>query len=285
MKPNKNKNKNKKEPPKTSKWYLDKILMALPPILVISGIAIALNGVDKGSLQQEIFGLCFLPGTGILITPNVVAYAKKDIKKWKSETFKDKDGDCFKTAIMREKFFYPVSDPSPYHDTLVKGVEREAKRSFLLLIICLILAFFGFLYEALPGSELSEHTKYKYIYEYGYNRNWDIDEVVDGEAFLLLLAVIVLLIPILAYYITRTRCRLRMIRNGEYMAFHTVVSEAEWMEISIRSEEKNGYSRIFKFVHCKFLGIKARKIHDTEAVLILVPDYEYLIPCKNNMEF
>lgn len=70
----------KNETPKTFKWYLDKILMVVTAAFLITGLVIWGVSADNGNMTMMLIGVAMIPGTGLLITPNIILSAVKDSK-------------------------------------------------------------------------------------------------------------------------------------------------------------------------------------------------------------
>lgn len=94
--------------------------------IMMTGIVIAGVSAEKGNRIMMFVGIAMIPGTGLLITPNIILVAIKDNKDWKSRLFKDKHGKSFKGRLHEEDFFYKMEDPSRFHSKVVFGVIREA---------------------------------------------------------------------------------------------------------------------------------------------------------------
>ena len=74
---------------KTKRWYTDKMLTTLVPVLIMMAITFLSFGEDaRGRMTFFTAGFIMLPLTGALVTPNVVGYALKDMKGWKNRMCK-----------------------------------------------------------------------------------------------------------------------------------------------------------------------------------------------------
>lgn len=239
------------ENPKTFKWYLDKIFMAATAAFLIAGFVLWIVSAEKDNMTMMFIGVAMIPGTGLLITPNIVLLAIKDSKEWKSRAFKDRQGRSFKAQLHREDFFYKIDYPLPYHSKIVSGVIREAILNFgvlMILIACIII-----------GSIISLF--------FGMN-------MYHGRAFLFVLIIVSLLIPIFSYNITCSAYRIRTVLRREDSAYHAVVSKVDGSDMCITGQKRNVYK--FKYFRC--LGVRAKEIRDTKVILVFVPDEVYLLP-------
>lgn len=241
------------------------ITVVLVIILILIGLGIAISSADNDDTVGIVIGLALLPGSGIVAAPAAVRSARKDSKKWQEKLFKDEDGDSFRTPLLKERFFYTVTDPSPYHERLLKGVKRRAVTNAVALVVLLILAIAGCLYGLENGPSDPNLTK----------READMDMAQLG---LIVVFLTIFIIPIIAYNITCTIHRVRIVSERKYLAYHAVVTYVDLFEMCITSQEDTQYKREYKFSQCKCLGIRRRKVKNTEVVLFFIPDEVFLIP-------
>lgn len=240
-----------KETPKTFKWYLDKILMVGIAVLVITAYVIWTVATEKDNMTLLYIAAAMIPGTGLLITPNIILSAIKDSRDWRGRLFRDRRGKYFQGQLLREDFFYGIKLPSSYHSKVLFGVIREAVLNSGVWII--LIAYIIIRSIILPI--------------FGMNRYPD-------RAFLFLLIILALLILIVSYNITCSIYRIRTVLRQEYSVYHAIVSKADWSDIYITGTK----GKVYQFEHCRCLGIRAKKIKDTKAILVFVPDEVYLLP-------
>ena len=241
----------KNEKPKTFKWYLDKILMVVTAAFLMTGVVIWIVSTENDNITMMFISVAMIPGTGLLITPNIVLLAVKDSKDWKSRSFKDRRGRSFNNQLHREDFFFKMENPSRFHSKIVLGVVREAilnSGGMMILISCIII-----------GSIM--------LLILGMDR-------YHAGAYLFIFIIVVFLILILSYNITCSVCRIRTVLRREYSVYHAVVSKVDWLDMYITGEKGN----VYKFGYCRCLGVRAKEIHDTNVVLVFVPDEVYLLP-------
>lgn len=221
------------------------MLKILCGILAVTGVALFFAGGINDNIPLIFVGVGMLPAAGIVITPLSVKEAFNDNKSWKSK-FSDQRNRLYKAGMLKS-----VSDMSPYQNKLIWGVRRLALRNLLVLVLIL-----G---AVLVGSFLGIK-----------NRSSDNEFL----SFILLIGIVTFGIPISAYNIACSVCRIRTVKRCEYNAYHTVVKGANGMHMWIMDDKE----RVFKFDYCKRLGIRAKNIHDTELILVFVPDEVYLLP-------
>lgn len=219
-------------------------------ILVLLGALILFAAADMDDSELISLGSGILILVGFLMSPNIILYAIKDNKDWRSKAFKYKREESFEKKIYKEEIFHKLEDASPYHNKIVFGVVREAVLNFGALIILIALALIGLFNTFLFGSGRD-----------------------SSKAFAYITAILVFLIPSFVYNLTCSIYRLRTVLRREYFACRTVVSEVYKFEISIM-----GKNNTYKFSYCRCLGIRAKDVCETNAVLVFVPDEVYLIP-------
>lgn len=244
-------NQEKEKKPRTFKWYLDKTLMVLVAIFLLTGIVICIGAAEDGNTKLMMVGAATIPGTGLLATPNIVLYALKDCKVWKSRAFRAGYRKSFERQIHSEDTFYEIKDSSPYHSKIVAGAIRNAILNFGVLLIFIVIAIAG-------G-----------IYSFFYDMDSD-----SAEAFIFLFGIAVLLIPIFTYHITCSIYRICIVLRHEYSIYYAVVNDVDGSDLYIAGAKGNEY----KLQNCTCLGIRKKEIHDTKVVLAIVPDEVYLIP-------
>ncbi len=84
----KNYSRNKKK--KTTMWYVDKIIAAFIPTLIVTAIVlIGIDDIVNDKLSVAIVGFIMFPCIGIFVTPNIVRYALNDMKNWKDIFYKN----------------------------------------------------------------------------------------------------------------------------------------------------------------------------------------------------
>ena len=260
----KNYKRNKKK--KTTMWYVDKIIAAFIPTLIMT--AIVLIGIDdlvNDKLSLAIVGFIMFPCIGILVTPNIIRYALNDMKNWKDIFYKNGNLHTFKDS----ENFYEVKPPVPFQRKLYFAVLKDQVLNLGTVVFLLI----GFVLFAMVSITHESDADYKgrIIASIIHVK---AERAVGPLAFIMLF-FIVFGIPIMAYYITNTVYKLRVVRRHKYIAYHAIVKEVKTYKLLIRH---NG--RVYKYDYCTCVGIREKKVHDTKAILVFIPDDLFLFPDK-----
>ena len=221
-------------------------------LFVLFGALALLAAADEDDMELMLAGIAILFLTGLLMSPNIIMYAIKESKDWESRVFKDKKGKSFENKLYKESFFYKIEYPASYHDKIVSGVIRESVLNFGGLIILIAVVLGGYIITFLFGFSRDSHKAFAYI-----------------------TAILVFLIPAFTYNLSCSIYRIRTVLRREYFVCHAVVSEVDNFEMRITGEND-----IYKFNYCRCLGIRAKDVHDTKAILAFVPDEVYLFPDK-----
>ena len=101
---------------KTSAWYIDKYLIGFVPVWILTALMFCAFGEsDDGKIPLLYIGLAMFPSLGILVTPNAVRYALKDIQGWKTAVFSK--GNLPK--ISHTESFRKITEPLAFHRKLV----------------------------------------------------------------------------------------------------------------------------------------------------------------------
>ena len=80
-------------------------------------------------------------------------------------------------------------------------------------------------------------------------------------------------IPIFAYYITNAVYKLRIVKRHEYIVYHAIVDKVDTLKLRI-----NNSGMHYEYDYCSCVGIRAKNINKTKAILIFVPDDLLLFP-------
>ena len=239
---------------KTKKWYIDKICVCLIPVwITASAVIMSFSGEDN---IYSIIGFVMFVLIGIIATPNVIGYAIKDMKNW--EIILKSNGNLHKGNPTKD--FYKVGSKVPFEKKLYLSVIKIqlldiwAVITFLLFFV--ILGLFSITHESsYSGGILSAVIHVK-------------AQRADGYLFFILLFIASFWIPILAYYITNTIYKLRVVRKHKYIAYHVI--------------RINNNGKFYKYNYCTCVGIKAKNVHNTKATLVFIPDEVLLFPDKED---
>ena len=257
--------RNKKE--KTTKWYVDKFLAALVPVCVISAITvIAIGYEDDDAIMAA--GCLIFPVLSILISPNAVMYALKDMKDWKKIFYGKGNLESFKATNE----FYPVKAPVPFEKKLFLAVFRDQILDFLTVItilfvgsvVAIILLLSYDSYSVRPGDLLGAVLYVRVRRETGF-------------MFFVLLAIAVFGFPLVCYYITNSINRLRIVTGHKYIAYHAIIWNMDGSIMRINRDERH-----YKYEYCTLVGMRPKKINNTPAVLIFIPDGVFIFQDKDS---
>lgn len=251
---------------KTKKWYIDKICVLLVPVwITASAVVMSFVGKEEESIYSAIGFIMFIL-IGIIVTPNIIRYAINDMKNWEN-VFKTR-GNLHKGYPTKD--FYKVGSKVPFERKLYFSVIKiqllDIWTVIIVLLFFVILGLFSMTHENSPssGGILSAVVRVK-------------SERADGYLFFILLFITSFWIPILAYYITNTVYKLRVVRKHKYIAYHVIVKSVDGYVIRI-----NNKGKFFKYNYCTCVGIKAKNVNNTKATLIFIPDEVLLFPDKEN---
>lgn len=253
---------------KTKRWYIDKMLTTLVPVLIMTAITFLSFGEDAhGRMTFFTAGFIMLPLTGALVTPNVVGYALKDMKGWKTRMFR-KNGNLHKFADDDD--FYHVKSPVSFERRLYLAVFRDELLNMGTVIFVaigvMVIAFFAIATDGAGGHSgdiigAIFHAK---------------AERMVGVFGIALLMLITFGIPVMAYYITNMIYKLRVVRRHDYIAYHAVVAGVDNYKLRINHHS----GRWYKYDYCSCVGIRPKDVHNERATLIFVPDDLLLFPDK-----
>ena len=116
----KNYSRNKKK--KTTMWYVDKIIAAFIPTLIVTAIVlIGIDDIVNDKLSVAIVGFIMFPCIGIFVTPNIVRYALNDMKNWKDIFYKNGNLHTYEDS----ENFYNVKPPVSFQRKLYFAVFKD----------------------------------------------------------------------------------------------------------------------------------------------------------------
>lgn len=232
--------KKERKKERTFIWYFDKLLI----VGTIVAIVAALYFWSKGGT------VIMLPSIGVLITFNLVWYALKDFKDWRKIFTKFK--------LPNDKEYYRMSSDSFVYQ--VKLYLAVLKEEFLNIGTVFFLLMIKILWNAFTFENFSMS---------GYMSR------SVGLAVIGIITIITFAFPIFAYYITNAIYRLRVVRKRDYIVYHAIVGGANSYHLWINYKDK-----IYEYKYYNCVGIRAKNVHDTEAMLVFLPDYVYMFPVK-----
>ena len=250
-----------KEKVQSIKWYFNGILISLMFNLIITALTLFALGVDENNFINYVLGFGIFPLIGIITTPNIVKYVKKDTTKWKHIFYNN--GNLH--LIRGSKDFYRVLTPVSFEKKILSEVYKEQLKNLLVVIGFMIIVIASFLVYIINDHSYSDNVISALI-ELKIKR-------AAGFMFFLTIIFVTFGIPIISFYIANALKKVRVVKNHEYLAYHAIVSGVRSGKVIV-SDNNNHY----KYNYCTCVGIKEKEVHQTPATLIFVPDDVLLFP-------
>lgn len=245
---------------KPLKWYINNILISVILNFIITAITIFVLQPGDGIINY-ILGFSIFPLIGIITTPNIIKYVKKDTQNWKSIFYKN--GNLY--SIKNSKDYYRVKTPVAFEKKILLSIYKQ---QFLnILVVIGIMSFIIFL------SIHHIETDYSYTGNMVDNIIRTRNNRLFGSIFFLMIIFLAFGIPIVAYYITNALKKIKVVRNHEYIAYHAIISSVNNSKIVVYEKNKH-----YTYKYCTCIGIKEKNIHNTKATLIFIPDDVLLFP-------
>lgn len=245
---------------KPLKWYINCILISFMLNLIVTALTVITLQPGDGIINY-IVGFCIFPAIGIITTPNVVKYVKKDTQKWKDIFYKK--GDLHKGKDSND--YYRVDTPVSFEKKILLTIYKNHILNTLVVVGIMAVVIFLSVHHMMndngyTGNVVSNiaHTR--------ANRAF-------GFLFFMMLIFLAFGIPIVAFYIANTLKKIRVVKNHEYIAYHVIVSGVRNSKITIYDKNKH-----YVYNYCTCVGIKEKNIHNTPATLIFIPDDVFLFP-------
>ena len=253
---------NKKD--KSSKWYINCILISVTMTFIVSAVTIFIGG-QGDNIINYLIGSAMFPLIGIITTPNILKYVKKDTTNWK-KIFYD-NGNIHN--IKKSDDYYRIHTPVSFEKEILSVVYKEQLKNFFAVIGIMVLVSVAFFHHIMmkhsySSGIVSAYTEYR-------------AEKAFGFIFFLMIFFLTFAIPLIAYYIANAIKKIKIVKNHEYIAFHAIVSSVRSGKISIYTK-KNHYS----YKYCTCVGIKEKNVHFIPATLIFIPDDVLLFPDDEN---
>ena len=245
---------------KPLKWYINYSLILLMIILIISAITVFVLQPGDGFINY-IIGFSIFPLIGIISTPNIVKYAKKDTEKWKNVFYKNGNLE----SIKNSKDYYRVKKPVSFEKKILSVVYKQQFLNVIVVIAIMAIVIFIGVHHMITDYSYTDNVITNIIHTRA-NR-------LFGTIFFSMIVFITFGIPIIAYYITNALQKIKAVKNHDYIAYHAIVSSVNNSKISIYDGKKH-----YKYNYCTCVGIKEKNIHDTKATLIFIPDDVLLFP-------
>ena len=250
---------------KTAKWYLDKFLAGLVPVLVIAALVLIITYSEEDNPVLYVAGFLIFPVLSIAISPNAALYSLKDMKDWKKIFYGKGNLQNFKD----NKDFYNVKTPLPYERKIYWAVVKD---QFLNISTVLVIMFFISVIAILkmmrgvPDGIAPGNLIGAIIYVRAKR--------AMGFRFFVLLSICVFGFPVFVWYVTNAISKLRIISKHEYIAYHAVVASVNGYVMYINSDD----GRKYKYDYCSLIGMKAKQVKNTSATLVFIPDDVLMFP-------
>ena len=248
---------------KTSKWYLDKYLAAFVSVWVIAAIVLIADGSDKNEMVLYV-GILMFPLISILVAPNAVMYALKDVKGWKRIFYGKGNLEKFKD----NKEFYTVKAPVDFEKRIFRTVVKDQILNGFTLISLMIIGAIAGLISILTydSHSVAPGDVFGAIMYVRVRRG-------TGVMAFILLVIAVFGFPVLVYYLTNAIYKLRIVAGHKYMAYHAVVKSVNSYKIMI---DRDG--RKYEYKYGTLVGMKEKQVNNTPAILIFIPDDVLIFP-------
>lgn len=253
--------RNKKD--KTKKWYIDKVIFSLIAVWIVTSVVLFSFYTDENEIMYLILSIISFFIIGILTTPNVVIYAINDMKNWK-DIF-SKNGNLGNPKKPNQ--FYKMHAPVSFERKIFFRIIRDQLLDIFTVIVVILFVLIGYLFNHSSNLLIKGDLFYAYFHT----------ESIRSEGYMFFGAVFIAAfwIPIFAYYITNAIIKLIVVKRHEYIVYHAIVDEVDTFKIRIHN---SGFH--YKYDYCSCVGIKAKDVNKTRAILIFVPDDVLLFPDK-----
>lgn len=250
------------EKKKTLKWYFDKQLIPMFVVGITSALVLITTRNDDNEGLYRVIGAAMFPLMGITATPNVVRYALREMKNWKDAFYKT--GNLHKSKDSKD--FYRVRKPLPCEGRMCFTVVRNQLMILVGVILIMLLIVYAYISsrsvpDSVPAGDIAQAVIF-------VRRRRG-----QGPLFFMMIFVVTFAISIIAYCITYTAKKLRVILRHEYIAYHVIVKKVEDSTVTVDWDGK-----VFHYKDCSCIGIKAEKINNTGATLVFIPDDVLLVP-------
>lgn len=245
---------------KPFKWYVNGILMSLVTSLIITALAVITINEDN-SVLNYLVGIGLFPFIGIITTPNIIKYVKKDTTKWKGILY-DK-GNLHK--IKNSKDYYKVSTPVSFEKKLLFAIIKNQFLNVIVVIaIMLVVIYVAIRYMS---------TDHSYTDNFFLNISIMRAKKSFGFVFFLTILFSAFGIPIVAFYIANAFKKIRVVKKHEYIAYHAIVPGVRNSKISIYNKNVH-----YNYNYCTCVGIKEKDVSNTPGTLVFVPDDVFFFP-------
>jgi hypothetical protein len=184
------------------------------------------------------------------------------MKDWKDVFYKT--GNLHKSKDSKD--FYRIRKPLPCEGRMCFTVVRNQLMILVGVILIMLLIVYAYISsrsvpDSVPAGDIAQAVIF-------VRRRRG-----QGPLFFMMIFVVTFAISIIAYCITYTAKKLRVILRHEYIAYHVIVKKVEDSTVTVDRDGK-----VFHYKDCSCVGIQAKKINNTGATLVFIPDDVLLIP-------
>ena len=246
------------------KWYINCLCISITWNFVIAALTVLALGAERDLDINYAVGFLMFKMICIIVTPNIVKYVKHDTEKWKGIFYNNGNLD----SKQNTKDFYRVHAPVEFEKKLLWAVIKNQFLNVAVVIAIMIFVVLLCLYRMVAG--------YKYTTNVLYNIAVTRAKRRFGLIFFLSVFFVAFGIPIIAFYLANAFKKIRVVRKHEYFVYHAIVSSVKSGKIAIYKE-----GRHYNYNYCTCVGIREKKVNNTEAILIFVPDDVFLFPVND----
>ena len=219
-------------------------------VLVLSSVELMALASKYNRDIDGLIAMLILPCIGIVITPKRVKNAINKIKKWEESQRKNNER-------RKDEEDYKLRKSDAFAKQLYWVVFKHQFKNIFLgiggVIFLLLLAIHKFSGNTIPVGRFAER----------------------GVLFALITFIMIAIfgIPVFVVFMTTSICRLKLVKNKRFQAYHVIAKRADDKKLVI---EGGVGAKQYEYPVC--VGIRKKDVHDTKAVLVLLPDLVMIIP-------
>ena len=230
--------------------YREDILGMFLIVLAISSVELMALASKYNRDIDGVIAMLILPCIGIVITPKRVKNAINKIKEWEESQRNN-------NKRRKDEADYKLRKSDAFAKQLYWVVfKHQFKNLFLgigVVIFLLLLAIHKFSGNTMPVGRFAER----------------------GALFALVTFIMIAIfgIPVFVVFMTTSICRLKLVKNKRFQAYHVIAKRADDKKLVI---EGGVGAQQYEYPVC--VGIRKKDVHDTKAVLVLLPDLVMIFP-------
>lgn len=250
---------------KTTRWYTDKYIAMFVPVWITAALVIIAFSSD-GSDTLLAAGFLMFPVASIAVAPNGALLARKNLKNWE-QIFYGK-GNLHKLKDTED--FYPIEPPLPYEKRILLAALKNcilnigtiAVMAFVISVSAILRMVYDSYHETVKGDLFASVAHVK-------------AERAEGFMFFAFLFVMVFGFPIFTYFVSDAINKLRLVSAHKYLAYHAIVKSVKNYVLLVDHK-----GRHYKYNYATLIGMSEKKIKDTPATLVFLPDDVLIFPDK-----